>query len=489
MKIKYLLQPLVSLKEHLGLDDFEVKGVSCHSKLTKNNYIFVAIKGIHEDGKDYIEEAIQRGAKAVILESSGIYELANSYHVPFIRVKDARKALAELAARFYGYPSSRVKVIGVTGTNGKTTVTYLLEALLKEFGSHPSVIGTINYRFKDKIFSSKNTTPGPVEIQSMLSEMLAEGVDYCIMEVSSHALHQERTRGIRFHSAIFTNLTQDHLDYHKTLKDYFESKARLFKGMGPQTFAVINNDDRFGVKLKKKTAAKIITYGLNHKSDITAKDIKLDCQRTTFELVTRQQEMKLSTSLIGRHNIYNILACAAWAIAEGISLSVIKRTLENFRFVPGRLERVQIDTDFSIFIDYAHTQDALNNILMSLRPLCRKRIILVFGCGGDRDRTKRPKMGKVATQLSDYVIITSDNPRFENPQDIIRDIRRGIKKSNFCIIPERLEAIKKALKMAKRQDIVLVAGKGHEDYQIIKDKAMPFNDKEVIKECLRSKNY
>jgi UDP-N-acetylmuramoyl-L-alanyl-D-glutamate--2,6-diaminopimelate ligase len=489
MKIRRLLKSLVNLKEYPRLNDFEVKGLSCHSKLTKNNYVFVAIKGTCEDGRAYIEEAIHRGAKAVILEGSLTGKLKNFHHVPFIRVRDARRALAELSVQFYGHPSSKIKVIAVTGTNGKTTVTYLLEAVLKEFSARPCVIGTINYRFQDKFFPSKNTTPGSLEIQSMLDGMLKEGATHCIMEVSSHALHQERTRGIRFHSAIFTNLTQDHLDYHKTMKNYFESKARLFKNLSPRAFAVINNDDRFGVRLKKKTTAPVITYGLNLKSDIMAKNIRLDCQRSTFELVMRHKKMRLATTLIGRHNISNILACAAWAIAERIPLSVIKRAVESFRLVPGRLERIRTDTGFSVFVDYAHTEDALKNILVALRPLCRKKIILVFGCGGDRDKTKRPKMGKVASELSDDVIITSDNPRWEDPQEIIQDIRRGIKKSNFCIVPERPEAIKKALRMAQRQDIVLIAGKGHETYQIIRDKVMPFNDKEFVKECLRSKIY
>ncbi|KPK98124.1 MAG: hypothetical protein AMJ95_05860 [Omnitrophica WOR_2 bacterium SM23_72] len=489
MKIRHLLQSVVDLKEYPGLNDFEVKGLSCHSKLTKKNYCFVAIKGSREDGRAYIEEAISRGAKAVILEGKRTGKLRRFHHVFFIKVRDARRALAELSAKVYGYPSSKIKVIGVTGTNGKTTVTYLLEAILKEFSARPCVIGTINYRFRDKILPSKNTTPGPLETQSMLDRMLKRGADYCIIEVSSHALHQQRVRGIHFHSAIFTNLTQDHLDYHKTLKSYFESKARLFKDLNPQAFAVINNDDRFGVRLKKMTAGRIITYGLNSKSDIMARNIKLSCQHSTFEILAGQKKMSLSTFLIGRHNIYNILACVAWAVAEGIPLSVVRRAINGFRLVPGRLERIRVDVPYSIFVDYAHTEDALKNILMSLRPLCRKRIVLVFGCGGDRDKTKRPKMGKVATELSDYVIITSDNPRWEDPEDIIQDIKRGIKKSNFSVVPERPEAIKRALKMAERQDIVLIAGKGHEKYQIIKDKTIPFDDKEFVKACLRSRIY
>jgi UDP-N-acetylmuramoyl-L-alanyl-D-glutamate--2,6-diaminopimelate ligase len=485
VKIKHLIKSLVPLKQFSGRDDFEVRGISCHSRLTKKNYIFVAIKGNRDDGNRFIEEAIEKGARAIISEAKA----GRFKGIPFIKVKDARRALAELAARFYRHPSSKIKVIGVTGTNGKTTVTYLLEALLKISGFHPSVIGTINYRFKNKIFPSKNTTPGPLEIQPLLARMPEEGVDHCVIEVSSHALHQERVRGVSFHSAIFTNLTQDHLDYHKTRKNYFESKGRLFKNLSPDSFAVINNDDSYGRKLKKLTRATIITYGFNKGAQVRAKNIELDGLRTAFTLVTPQQEARLVTWLIGRHNIYNVLACVAWAIESGISLSTIKRALKDFRLVPGRLERIKTNKGFSIFVDYAHTPDALKNVLASLRSLSRKRIILVFGCGGDRDKNKRPKMGQVATQLSDYCFITSDNPRSESPKKIIEDIKRGIRQSNFCIIVDRAKAIKKALKMARPQDVVLVAGKGHENYQVIKNKIIRFDDKEVIKKCLKSWSY
>jgi UDP-N-acetylmuramoyl-L-alanyl-D-glutamate--2,6-diaminopimelate ligase len=488
MKIKRLLEALDVLDDYSGLDNFEVEGISCNSKLTGNNYIFVAIKGTHEDGNRFIDEAIRKGAKAIIVQSRGKLT-SKSAEAAFIRVKDTRKALAELAANFYGNPSSKIKVIGITGTNGKTSISYLIESLLKSSGFHPAVIGTINYRFKDKIIISKNTTPGPVEIEYMLSDMLKEGIQYCLMEVSSHALDQKRVGGINFHSAIFTNLTQDHLDYHKTIKNYFKSKAELFKNMNRNSFVIINNDDEFGRKLKKLTEAKIITYGLKKPAQVTARNIKFDCRHTEFKLVSLRGEINLTTRLIGRHNVYNILASAAWAQEEGIDLSIVKQALEEFRLVPGRLERVDSDTNFLIFIDYAHTEDALQNVIMTLRQLYRKRIIVVFGCGGERDKTKRPKMGKVATELADEVIITSDNPRSEGPLEIIEDIKRGIKKANFCVIPERQEAIRRALSKAGSGDIVLVAGKGHETCQIIKDKSIHFDDRQVIEECLRLKNY
>lgn len=486
MKIKKLISVI---GEFSIPDDFEVKGISCNSKTVFDGYIFVAIKGTKEDGGTFIEEAIERGAKAVVINSFCCREIGRyNNKIPFIAVRDTRKALAELAAEFYGRPSSKVKVIGITGTNGKTTVTYLIESLLKEAGISSGVIGTINHRFKDRVISSKNTTPGPIELQSMLAGMAEEGVKYCIMEVSSHALEQDRTEDIDFHSAIFTNLTHDHLDYHKTLRNYFNSKAKLFKGISSPSFGIINNDDKFGARFKELTRARIVTYGINNKALVTAKDIKFNIRGTEFRLVCPNGEVELTSSLIGRYNVYNILAAAAWAQAEGIGLSAIKRGIKRFSFVPGRLEKIDNNKDFSVFVDYAHTADALKNVISALKQISKSRIITVFGCGGERDKTKRPKMGRVVTELSDYAIITNDNPRSEEPLEIIGQIKRGIKKANFCVIPVRRDAIAKALSLAKPKDIVLVAGKGHEGYQILKDKTLHFDDREVIKECLKSVN-
>lgn len=490
MRITELIKSLDVLEGEPNLvEDLEVKGISCNSKQVSDNFVFVAIKGTREDGNRFIDEAIENGARAIVLEGSRVGELESSKSVSFIRVKDTRRALARLATLFFGNPSLKIKVVGITGTNGKTTVSYLLEAALKEAGVQPSVIGTINYRFKDKIIPSKNTTPGPIELQSILSDMLKEGINYCLMEVSSHALDQDRTEGIDFHSAIFTNLTQDHLDYHKTLGKYFLAKAKLFKDINPNSFVVINNDDKYGLRLKKLTKAKIITYSIENKADVVAKDIKLDSLGTEFRLLIPGREIKFRSQLIGRHNVYNLLASLAWAFGAGIDISIIKSSLQGFTLVPGRLQRIDFEGDFSVFVDYAHTEDALKNIIQTLRLLSRKRIIVVFGCGGERDKNKRPKMGRVVSQLSDYAIVTNDNPRWEDPDEIINDIKRGIRKNNYCVIPERRQAIKKSLSMAKAGDIVLVAGKGHEKYQIIKDKVINFDDCQVIRECLRLLNY
>ncbi|MDD5166466.1 MAG: UDP-N-acetylmuramoyl-L-alanyl-D-glutamate--2,6-diaminopimelate ligase [Candidatus Omnitrophica bacterium] len=488
MRIQELIKILNTKKDYSGSSDFQVRGLACNSKDVRGGFVFVAIKGNRDDGKKFIADAINKGAKAIIAGSS-----AGNIRVPqgvlLVRVNDTRKALAELAARFYKMPSKKLKVVGITGTNGKTTITYLLEAMLKEKRISPAVVGTISYRFKDKLIPAKNTTPGPLELQSMFADMLKSNIRYVIMEVSSHALDQDRVAGINFHSAIFTNLTQDHLDYHKTLEKYFQSKARMFKGLSPDAFAVLNNDDAFSRRLKRYTRAGIITYGIKNKSDITARDIKFDCSHTGFKIITPRGEIKIKSPLIGRHNVYNVLAAFAWGFKAGIALAGIKSAIEKFSSVPGRLEKIDTRAGFSVFVDYAHTEDALTNVINTLRELTRDRIIVVFGCGGERDRVKRPKMGRVVSELSDYAVITSDNPRSERPQAIIDDIKRGIRKKNFCIIPGRLEAIKKTLAMAHDGDIVLVAGKGHENYQILNDKTIHFDDREAVRECLRSMNY
>lgn len=487
MKILDLIKTL-NIKNRQRISNFKVKGISCCSKTVKNNFIFVAIRGVKEDGNGFINEAITKGAKAIITDS-GLNANTKDTKIPLFKVKDARLALAKLATEFYGDPSSKIEVIGVTGTNGKTTITYIIEALLKKANLSPAVIGTINYRFKNKVFPSRNTTPGPIELQSLLAKMVRSKVNHAIIEISSHALKQDRVEGVKFHSAIFTNLTQDHLDYHKTLDAYFKAKAKLFKSLASSAVAVINNDDKYARRLKELTKAKIITYAIDRKADIMAKNIKFGCHNSEFLLSTPKIKINLKTKLIGRHNIYNILAAVAWAEKEGLGCRVIKSVIENFSKVPGRLERIDARGKFSVFIDYAHTEDALKNIIKSLRALAKNKIIVVFGCGGERDKMKRPKMGRAVTQLCDYAIITNDNPRSENPWQIIEDIKRGIRNDNYCVIPERREAIKKSLSLAESGDIVLIAGKGHENYQILGNRISHFDDRQVTRECLRLKNY
>lgn len=465
----------------------KISGITSNSKLVKKGFVFVAVKGAKDDGGRFIAEALSRGARFIVCDPT--LRAAKSGREVFIKVKDTRLALSRLASSFYRNPSAKIKVIGVTGTNGKTTVTYLLEALLKEARLVPAVIGTVNYRFKGQAIPAKNTTPGALELQSMLAQMVKRGVDYAAMEVSSHALAQERTGNIDFHSAIFTNLTQDHLDYHKTLDNYFQAKTKLFKNMSPESFVVLNNDDSYGVKLKKITPAKIITYGIRNKAVVMAKDIRFDTRFTEFNLCFREKTTRFRIKLIGRHNVYNVLAAASWGLKQGLNLKIIKSAFEKFSSVPGRLERIDSEKGFSVFIDYAHTDDALKNVLCALRQLSPKRIITVFGCGGERDRLKRPKMGRVVSRLSDFAIVTNDNPRSEQPGAIASQIEKGIMKDNYCVVLDRRKAIRKSLSMAKAGDIVLLAGKGHESYQILKDKTIHFKDQEEVKICLRSLNY
>jgi UDP-N-acetylmuramyl-tripeptide synthetase len=488
MRLTQLINALGDFKLYSDAGDFKVRGISCNSKNIGEDFIFIAVKGTKADGNKFIQEALSKGAKAVIFEARQS-TVQRKEKVTWISVLDSRIALAKLAALFYGNPSSKMRVTGITGTNGKTTTAYLIEAILKKINFVPGVVGTINYRFKDKVFPSTNTTPGPIELQSILAQMFKEGVDYCVMEASSHGLDQSRTEGINFSSAIFTNLTQDHLDYHKTLEKYFKAKALLFKNLKKTSFAVINCDDEYARKIKKITRAKIITYGIQSQADINAKDIKMEISHTQFAVCSTNYKALFKTRLIGIHNVYNMLAAFAWAKQEGLDLEAVKQALEDFSFVPGRLERIESNRDFSVFVDYAHTEDALKNVLNSLRQISTKKIIVVFGCGGERDKTKRPKMGCVVSTLADFAIITNDNPRCEDPDEIISDIKKGINNDNFCVIPERFEAIRKSLSLAKSGDVVLVAGKGHENYQIFKDKVIHFDDCEVVRQCLKLPSY
>lgn len=463
----------------------KIKGITSDSRQVKQGFVFAAIKGKRQDGNFFINEAIARGASAVVVRKN-TPKIKIPEAVKLITVNDCRKFLAKAANSFYGSPSAKLKVIGITGTNGKTTIAYLIEALAKESGYACGVIGTINYHFKGKVIESKNTTPGCVELQSLLAKMRMGGVKYCAMEVSSHALDQDRVAGIKFNCAIFTNLTQDHLDYHKNLENYFLAKARLFRSLPPSSAAIINNDNSYGRRIKRMTAARIMTYGIEKPSAVMAKDIDFGMHGTEFTLVAPKINLRIKTHLVGRHNIYNLLAAISWGISEKLNIKEIQSAIEKFKHVCGRLEKVICKKGFTIFVDYAHTPDALFNVISALRPLVKGRIIVVFGCGGERDKLKRPKMGRVVTELADYAIITSDNPRSEDPLRIIEDICAGIDKNNYCLKPDRFEAIRAGLSLAKRDDCLLLAGKGHEDYQILKDGAVRFNDKEVVRKCLKS---
>ncbi|MDD5669236.1 MAG: UDP-N-acetylmuramoyl-L-alanyl-D-glutamate--2,6-diaminopimelate ligase [Candidatus Omnitrophica bacterium] len=484
MRLCQLLQSLDTYKAAVPVRDVPVKGITAYSKDVKPGFVFVALKGAQANGSDFIRDALKRGAGVIISESEAPVFLKNE-KVQFIRIKNGRKAVGCLARAFFGNPSKKIKITGITGTNGKTTISYLIEALLKKNGNIPGIIGTVNYRFKNTVIVSHNTTPGPVELQAMLKRMSDEGVDHVAMEVSSHALDQERTVGIDFSSCIFTNLTQDHLDYHGTLENYFQAKVKLFRNARPGAYAIINNDDPYGMRLRRLSSFRVFTYGIEHKADFMAKDIRMDLEGTEFIFVLPRNEIRIKTKLIGRHNVYNVLAAAAWALREGVDIEIIRSVFASFPNVPGRMEHLETRRDFRVFVDYAHTEDALRNVISTLRQICKNRIIVVFGCGGDRDKSKRPKMGRIVSTLADFAVITNDNPRSESPRSIIGDIRKGISRKNYCVIPDRFEAIEKALYLAAPGDVVLVAGKGHENYQIIKDQMIYFDDREVVRECLK----
>jgi len=462
----------------------EIRGITCNSKAVKKGFVFVAIRGNRQDGACFIKEAVAKGASIVVVGSRAA-KIKIPGKIKLLAVNNPRNFLAEAAAEFYGYPAQHLRVAGITGTNGKTTISYLIEAMAKQSGYGCGVIGTINYRFKGKKIPASNTTPGPVELQGLLAEMRTQKIPYCAMEVSSHALDQERVLGINFSQAIFTNLTQDHLDYHKNLKNYFLAKSRLFRGLTPDGVAIINNDDKYGRRIKSLIICRLISYGIKNKSTVMAKEIDSGIRETEFTLVAPGINTRVKTRLIGRYNIYNILAAVSWGISEGLHSRDIKSAIEKFQNVPGRLEKVSCKKGRNIFVDYAHTPDALFNVISALRPLVKGRVIIIFGCGGERDKLKRPKMGRIVSRLADYAIITSDNPRSEEPFRIIRDIRRGISKSNYCVIPDRFKAIKAGLKLVKNDDCLIIAGKGHEDYQVLKGRILHFSDREAVARCLQ----
>lgn len=461
------------------------KTITDDSRLVTKGGTFIAVRGYKADGHRFIDDAIARGARVIVTQK----DFAAPKGVSKILVADTRLAMPVLASDYYGHPSRKLKVVGVTGTNGKTTITYLIENILKAARKSCGVIGTINYRIKGKEVPAPNTTPGSIELQSILSRIYKSGARYAIMEVSSHSLDQHRVDCVLFDVAIFTNITREHLDYHKTLKRYFEAKIKLFGKLKKGGIAVLNNDDKKVASLKSKIRNKVITYALENNADVTVRNISLSLKGSFFTVDTPKGSVDIRTKLIGKHNVSNILASVAGSIALGIPLGAIRKGIESFTYVPGRLESIESGQPFRIFVDFAHTEDALYNILSLLKEVATGgRIITVFGCGGNRDKTKRPLMGRAACRFSDKVVVTSDNPRFEDPAEIIKEIESGIrgKFSNYDIIEDRRDAIDRALKLAAKGDVVVIAGKGHEKYQIVKDKIMPFDDCKVARELLKN---
>ncbi|MFA5164689.1 MAG: UDP-N-acetylmuramoyl-L-alanyl-D-glutamate--2,6-diaminopimelate ligase [Candidatus Omnitrophota bacterium] len=458
----------------------EIKGISCDSKGASAGYLFIAVTGASSDGHKYINEAVDRGAVAVVMEK----DVVVPDHVARIYVRNSREAAPRIANAYFGKPAGGLKCVGITGTNGKTTISYLVDSIVSAAGHKAGIIGTISYRIGSRVIPATNTTPGPVELFGFMGEMAKSGSDYLVMEVSSHALDQNRTGGISFDSAVFTNLTGDHLDYHKTMEEYFKAKSRLFSSLRGEAHAVINIDDEWGRKLLKISGGKVLTYGTKLVADFLATDIALSLDGTTFTVNHPGGTFSVDSKLIGMHNVYNMTAAAACGISLGFPADRVKRGIEALRSVPGRLEPVECGQPFKVFVDYAHTDDALSNVLSALKPLIKKKVIVVFGCGGDRDMTKRPRMGKVASEMADFVYVTSDNPRSEEPAAIAAMITGGIKGSNYKVILDRTQAINEALSGAQEGDCVLIAGKGHEAYQVLRNTTISYDDREVARKIL-----
>ena len=483
MKLKDLLEE-ISVLQFIGNRDEEIQGISYSSKTVRPGYLFAALKGEKSDGFNFTGEALTNGAAAVLSDRPMPADLKKTW----IQVSDARKTLALCSANFYSHPSKKMKIIGVTGTKGKTTITYLLEEIIKTAGFHPGVIGTISYRWPSMKIPAVRTTPEAPDLHKMLRKMLDHGTSHCVMEVSSHSLELKRVDGINFDVVVFSNLSGEHLDYHHSMEKYFQAKKRLFflnRGKGT---AIINNDDPWGKKLISQLNDHVLTYGFEYPALIRVE--KYDFNENGIKASIKHPEGNISVTspLLGKPNLYNILASISSALTLNIPVPAIEEGLTSLQGVPGRFEKIKNQLGLNIFVDYAHTDDALKNLLETARELNPRKIILVFGAGGDRDKTKRARMGKIAGTLADWTILTSDNPRLEDPQVIISNIEEGVKKTGsnkYEIQADREKAIKQAISYGKRGDTILVAGKGHENYQIIKDKIFPFDDVTVVKKILK----
>lgn len=493
MTLATLLQALegqVKILDRHGNLNVSVRAITDDSRAVSAESLFVAAKGERVDGHEFIPEAKRRGM-LVLVSQQPVREVS----LPFVRVDDSRKALGLLGSRFYGDPSSHIRMIGVTGTNGKTTTTYVCKALLETLGHPVGLIGTVVYQIGERTIPATHTTPGSLELQQLLAKMVAGGCTAAVMEVSSHALAQDRTSGCEFDVAVFSNLTQDHLDFHKTMEGYFLAKLRLFtgltRGLKANKRAIINIDDPYGNRIVEQSPAPVWTYALKAKADLRAEAVRLSLQGTNFTAATPVGSFPIESQLVGEHNVYNLLAAIGVALHEGATPAQICEAVTKIMNVPGRFERVIAGQPFTVAVDYAHTEDALVRLLTAAQALKTGRIITVFGCGGDRDRGKRPKMGAAAVRYSDVVLLTSDNPRTEDPLSILEQVEVGVIEAlrqrphvQYRKVPDRREAIEEAVREARSADMVLIAGKGHEDYQIIGTKKVHFDDREVARDAI-----
>ena len=491
MQLKHICRALEPLRVEGPLDR-EITGITCDSRQVMPGMIFVAVPGAHADGHDFIPNAVDRGAAAVICECNGFM----SPRATKIKVASVRTALAQAAASFYGHPGRRLRIIGITGTNGKTTVAFMCKHLLEAAGIRSGLIGTVRYEIGDRVVPAQRTTPESLETQRLMAHMVSAQCQACVMEVSSHALEQQRVGELGFDVSVFTNLTQDHLDYHGGMEQYFSAKRKLFaetaRGGKPGAH-VINIDDGYGARLWQEGRAEVrLSYALHQQASIRATRIQLSRDGTRFHVDTPAGGFDCALPLIGRHNVYNALAAIGTALALNLPLAVVRQALNGVPPVPGRLESIILGQPFGVYVDYAHTDDALHNVLTTLREMTPGRLLLAFGCGGNRDAGKRPKMGRVAAELADFTLITSDNPRHEAAEAIARQIEEGyraLRPDALAVQLDRQRAIREIIGMARKGDTVLVAGKGHETYQEFENTVIPFDDRLVARETLEELGY
>jgi len=493
MNLRQLIEPLLTVKV-IGNLDVEINGIEVDSRKVNPGDLFICLPGFTVDGHDFAPKAVDNGAVALLCEREMPLSISQ------IIVKDIRFAMALLTDRFFHHPSHHLKMIGVTGTNGKTTTTHLIDKILIDCGHTTGLMGTIKMKIGNEVFDVKNTTPDALDLQKSLSKMVEVGADYATMEVSSHALAMGRVRGVKYHIGVFTNLTQDHLDYHHTMQEYRNAKGLLFSQLGnvyvdqmnENHFAVLNSDDQASEYFRRITSAQVITYGIDHGADVRATHIEITAQGTFLKVVTFKGEIDLQLKLVGKFNVYNVLAAITVGLIERISLDQMKKSLEDVQGVDGRFEPVLEGQEFAVLVDYAHTPDSLENVLKTVNEFAKGKIYCVFGAGGDRDKSKRPLMGQIAVKYSDMAVVTSDNPRTEEPNLIIEDILNGIHAVDtdpisYTTFVDRKEAIEFAINQAQPGDVVLIAGKGHETYQILHDKVIHFDDREIAREAIRGK--
>ncbi len=485
MKIAEIIQKITPVKI-IGDLNVEITGITQDSRAVTTGDLFICTKGTKIDSHQFLAQVAASGAVAAVVEDLP----AENYGMTLIQVQAVKSVLKELAGAFYGYPDQQLKLIGVIGTNGKTTSTYLVKGILEAAGYQVGLIGTINNLIKDQRVETNNTTPGVLELQKLFAQMVTAGVEYVVMEVSSHSIHQGRVDGLNFVSGIFTNITQDHLDYHKTFAEYLRVKTSFFVNLPESSAALINFDDPHGNEIAAQTKAKVFSYGIAADSDVKANHVQVAPHGASYTVVTPLGQLELKLNLTGYFNVYNSLGALAVGLSLGLDLETIKNGLEQVTGVPGRFQLVPGSSSFGVIVDYAHTPDGLENVLHTARKLTKQRVLLTFGCGGDRDRTKRPIMGALAAKLADLTIITSDNPRSEDPEQIMKEVAAGFgatPDAKYLLEVDRATAIKSLIDLAQPGDILLIAGKGHETYQIFADRTIHFDDYEIARAALEAK--